>query len=435
MINRLKPFIIQGMRRTKVPICIGIILCFAIAVYADEEQVVSWQDCVRTALRNNPMLVSAKEEVRQAEVAKEIMKSTGMPRITADATGGTSDRAGSDAQESYSLGISGRQLLYDGAQTSKDVKESEENIKASLYSYTVVSSDVRLDLRTAFVELMHTQELILLTESIAQRRRQNLKLVNLRYEAGREHKGSLLTAEADLAQAEFEVAQAKRGIPLKQRQLYQELGIDKSGPLRVTGEFSIQGDYSLGTDMEYIADTRPFLNELIATKEAARYNLQSARADYYPKVYLNGSFGTASSDFPPDQGEWSAGVSLSLPIFEGGSRRAEVSGAESRLQKAEADERSGKYSVLVSLENAWKDLQDAMSNVSVKQKFQDAAEERARIAGAQYESGLISFDDWIIIENSLVSARKTHLRARADMLLAEANWIQATGGTLAYDKE
>ena len=171
------------MKRTKELIYIGIILFFAIAVYADGEQIVSWQDCVKSAVSNNPRLVSAKEEVGQAEADKKIVQSTGMPRITADLAGSTSERAGSDAQtEFYSLGISGRQLLFDGAKTPKTVKESEENIKASVYSYTVVSSDVRLDLRTAFVELMHTQELILLTENIALRRRQNLKLVNLRYE-------------------------------------------------------------------------------------------------------------------------------------------------------------------------------------------------------------------------------------------------------------
>ena len=91
--------------------------------------------------------------------------------------------------------------------------------------------------------------------------------------------------------------------------------------------------------------------------------------------------------------------------------------------------------MLLTLETAWKDLQDAMTNVTVQKKFQDATEERAKIAGVQYESGLISFNDWIIIENSLVISRKTHLRARADMLLAEANWIQAIGGTLSHEEE
>ena len=70
----------------------------------------------------------------------------------------------------------------------------------------------------------------------------------------------------------------------------------------------------------------------------------------------------------------------------------------------------------------------------MQKKFLEAVNERAKIASAQYESGLISFDDWIIIENNLVTYKKSHLNAQADMLDAEAYWIQAIGGTLEYDQ-
>ena len=65
----------------------------------------------------------------------------------------------------------------------------------------------------------------------------------------------------------------------------------------------------------------------------------------------------------------------------------------------------------------------------------EAAEERAKITRAQYATGLSAFDDWIIIENNLVSAEKAYLDAQANMLISEAYWIQAIGGTLEYDKE
>ena len=424
------------MKKTRALIYLGIILFITTAVYAKEIQVFTWEDCLRKAVKNNPELISAKEELSQSEADRKIAQSAGLPQISTEMVGRKSETAGFRSEtDSYSLAITGNQLLYDGFKTSKDVKEATENIKASRYNYDVVSSNVRLDLRIAFVELLHAQELISLTENIALRRRQNLDLVTLRYDAGREHKGSLLTAEADLAQAEFEIIQAKRNIPLKKRQLFKGLGLVIMSPLMVKGEFSIQEDYSIRPDIEYLADTTPFLNELIFKKEAASYGLQSQKADFFPKVYLNGFFGKGSSDFPPDQSEWSVGMSLSLPIFEGGRRLAEVSKAESRLNQAEADVRSGRDSVLVTLEDAWKTLQDSITNVSVRKKFMDAAEERARIASTQYETGLISFNDWIIIENNLVITRKTFLRAQADMLLAEAYWIQATGGTLEYEEE
>ena len=77
-------------------------------------------------------------------------------------------------------------------------------------------------------------------------------------------------------------------------------------------------------------------------------------------------------------------------------------------------------------------MQDAIESVDVQLKSLDAAQERSKIAQAQYSTGFINFDNWIIIENDLVSAKKSYLQAQANALLAEANWIQAKGETLEY---
>ena len=102
---------------------------------------------------------------------------------------------------------------------------ANENIKSAQYNYAVTSSNVRLNLRLAFVNLLKAQESIKLTEDIADRRNQNLNLISLRYKAGLEHQGALMTAQADLAEAEFEVAQSKRDLQLAQRQLVKAIGL------------------------------------------------------------------------------------------------------------------------------------------------------------------------------------------------------------------
>lgn len=424
------------MKIVKGILFIGLLLPLTVTAYAEEEIVLNWNDCVREAVKNNPDLMSAEETLNQSEADKRITKSAIFPQISADFEGRTSETATAKSRtDSYSFALSGKQLLFDGFKTSKDIGGAEENIKASQYNYQAVSSNIRLDLRTAFVELLRAQELMSLTGDIATRRRQNLELIKLRHEAGREHRGSLLTAEADLSRAEFEVTQAERSISLARRQISKALGLDKIKPIKVKGEFSINEYNGTRPDFEYITDNSPFLKELTAKKEAARYGLQSAKADFFPKAYLNSSVGRVSSDWPPEQDEWSAGISVSLPLFEGGRRFAEVSKTKSRFRQAEADARSGRDSVLVTLESTWKNLQDAVSNLSVQEKFLNATEERAKIAGAQYENGLISFDDWIIIEDNLVNARKAYLNSQADMLIAEARWIQAKGGTLEYDQK
>lgn len=66
------------------------------------------------------------------------------------------------------------------------------------------------------------------------------------------------------------------------------------------------------------------------------------------------------------------GISLSLPIFEGGSHIAQVSKARAALNQTQADERSDRDSVILTLEQAWTDLQDAIDEVSVEKKFLQA---------------------------------------------------------------
>ena len=124
---------------------------------------------------------------------------------------------------------------------------------------------------------------------------------------------------------------------------------------------------------------------------------------------------------------------MTIPIFEGNLRKAEVEKAKSVYNQAQADERSKKDSVILILEQTWAGLQDAIDTTKVQKKFLTAAEERAKIAEGQYSLGLIQFDNWTIIEDSLVQAKKAFLNAEANAMLAEASWIEAKGDTLEYE--
>ncbi|MBN1353704.1 MAG: TolC family protein [Candidatus Omnitrophica bacterium] len=402
---------------------------------AETEKVLTWEDCVNQAIMHNPDLASAKEKVRQAREDKYIALSDILPQVSSQAGASRTKAAKGKETEAYSYNLSAQQLVFDGYKTASGVAEASKTMTAEEYNLAVTSSNIRLNLREAFVNLLRAEELISLTADIAGRRKENLELVQLRYEAGREHKGALLTAEADLAQAEFEAAQAERNLLLSEERLSKELGGTMRPPIRAKGAFEIKEPQDEKPFFESLANETPFLKELIARKEAARFHHNSSQADFFPQVYLNGSWGHSASDWPPRHNAWSMGMTVSLPIFEGGKRVAEVSKTGSQLREAEANEISGRESVIFTLESAWKNFQDSIGTVFVKQKFLQATEERAKIAVAQYSTGLATFDDWIIIEDNLVNARKAYLDAQANLLLAEAAWIQAKGGTLENVKE
>ncbi len=406
---------------------------------------ITWEDCIKEARAHHPDLVSAREKINQVKASKEITRSAVLPQVTGSAAENTSNAslqgsAGSGtssgnggANTTYTFGGEIQQLLFDGFKTSFQLSTAQRNIEASRYNYDVTSSNIRLRLRTAYANLLAAQELVKVTEAIVARRRESLSLVKLRYEGGREHKGSLLTSEADLAQAIYDAAQAKRSIYLAERQLVKELGGKTFVPFAAVGGLDIKDDERERPDFEKLSDATPLLQQLIEQKEAARFGLKSARAGFFPQIFLTGGESNSNTNAFPDQNQYSIGTSLTLPIFDGGNTIATVAQAKAALGQAEADEKSGRDGVIVTLSNTWTLLQNAVDNVGVQLKVLTAAEERAKIAEAEYSIGLLIYDNWIIIENNLVSAKKTFVNAELAALLAEANWIQAKGGTLDYD--
>ncbi|NTW52652.1 MAG: TolC family protein [Chlorobiaceae bacterium] len=394
-------------------------------------ETLDWNQCLTETAAHHPDLQSAAQSVFQAQAQRDIVKGGLLPSVSASLGG---DRSVSNIRApigSWSYGLNASQLLFDGAKTCNLVNAASESIKASRYSMNKVSSSTRLALRTAFVQLMTAQRQVALAAEIAEKRRQNLRLIGLLYQSGTENIGSKSKANADLAAAEFEVAQAKRGLELAQVVLSTELGRENFRPIRASGQFVASEQTGKLPDFDTIVHENPVYLNLVAQKESSRFNLLAAGSAFMPTVSVSSGMGNSSfSQLPPDRTDWQVGVNVAVPIFQGGSGKATVAKARSVLNQLSYDEKSIFFSLMRSLQLAWKNFIDASDYVVVQKKYLDAATERARIADAQYSSGLVTFNEWTIIEDNLVNAKKSFLNAQSNLLITEANWIQAKGGTL-----
>lgn len=400
---------------------------------ATAEEILTWQDCIKEAAKNHPDLIAAEEVVKQSEANKKITASTLFPQINSSLSTSTAKTStSSSSTNTYAYGATGAQLLFDGIKTINNVKAASENINAAQQNYRFTSSEVRLNLRSAFINLLKAQELIQVAQEIVKIRRDNLVLITLRYSSGLEHKGALLTAQANLAEANFELSQAKRSVMFSQRQLTKELGRREFTPMFVKGDFAVQETAKEEPSLETLAKNHPSLLQLLAKENAAAFGIKSAYANFSPQLSGNAGVDKTGNSWPPRNNQWNLGLSMTMPIFEGGLRFAQVSLAQAIYNQAKETERSAKDKIIVNLEQTWVTLQDALETVEVQKESLAAAEERSKIAEAQYSIGFIAFDNWIIIENDLVKSKRDFLNAQASALAAEANWIQAKGETIEY---
>ena len=403
--------------------------CYSVS-WADKK--LSWADCLRQASQYHPDLISAKENILQSRDVKIMTASSLWPQASTSLDLSQSKAQGSSKLTTYAYGVSGSQLLFDGFKTINNVKASVENVKASQWNYQYVSSQVRLRLSTAFINLLKAQEFITLTQTIYNIRKQSLDLIIKYYDSGVEHKGALMTAQANVAEAEFEIHQAQRGLEVAQINLLKEIGIHKITPIQIDGTFDISIDYQQKPDFEALVNNNPQLLQSTAQINAATFNVKSDQSNFWPAISLQGGVNKSETRWPPGITDTNVGLNLTWPLSEGGSRIAQWDRDKSAVRGLEAQEQSLKDSLVLALEQNWSNLQDSIEQVEVQRKFLNADQERANLAEKQYSIGLIKFDDWTIIEDNLVSSKKTFLDTRANALLAEANWIAAQGRTMEY---
>jgi len=423
------------MKQIRFLLIIFIFLAFIPAGLRAEE-VLSWMDCVKEAAKNHPDLIAAQEVVKQSQAAKGVTASALYPQIDSSLSASTAKNAGaagSSTADSYQYGLTGTQLIFDAGKTMSGVRAATENIAASKQSFKFTSATVRFRLRSAFVDLLKAQEALKITKDIFDIRKQNYELISLRYYSGLEHKGALLTAEASLAQAKYGIAQAERELVVARREMVKEMGRANMAPLAAKGDFVVRVAVDDKPDLQAIAGKNPSLLQLIAQKNAAEFNLKAAYASFSPALNGQAGISKGGTHWPPKGDEYDLGLTLSMPVFEGGLRTSQVAQARATLNQLKENERSTRDALILKLQQTWSALQNAVDNVKVKNKSLQANTERSKIAQLQYSTGFVTFDNWTIIEDNLVQAKQDNLNALAAALLAEANWIQAKGETLEYE--
>jgi outer membrane protein TolC len=420
------------------------VIILAAPLLAEE---LNWQQCVTEAARNSPSVISAKERLNQARAQSWMSASSAFPQISASASGsksgnepgpnatpsiigGVSYNPANNYSQSYSYGLTARQVIFDGFNNTQQILKASEDLKAAELSYKISSAQIRFDLKQSYASLMKAQKMVDITAKISDIRKKQYNDLRLRYNSGTENRGNLMNSNADMKQSEFEAGQALRNLELAKLDLADKMGRVKSDDIAVKENFTAVEDATKDPDFKALFDSN--FNQLLAAAQlrSAGFTLGSAVSSMLPTVSLNGSLGRGGSIFVPQNTQWSFGANISFSIFDGGKSAAEIAQASAAMSQAKADETSAEQKAYAGLRTAWYGFKDAVTNIGVQQMYLDATVERAKIADAQYTTGLLDFNNWSIIQNSLVSTEKSFVTSQAQLLISEAAWIQAKGGTL-----
>jgi len=181
-----------------------------------------------------------------------------------------------------------------------------------------------------------------------------------------------------------------------------------------------------------LLENRPDIVAAERQLQAANARVGAARAMFFPRIALTTMAGTASADldglFASGSRAWTFAPSVSLPIFDGGRRQANL-----ELAQVQREQALNEYQQ--AIESAFRDVADALAaGQSLQEQLQtlrateDTLTERARLAGRRYEAGAARYFEVLDAERDLLATQQQVVQAEHALLTARLRLYAALGG-------
>ncbi len=393
---------------------------------------------VAEALNANTRVLGAVAALRQAEALRDVAAAALWPTLDASAstqrpnTGGHNVQAGVDGNWVIDIFGARRAAIDAGASVARASAASLGDIRVQ------IAAEVALNyilLRTA-----EARSAIAAGNLLSQQ--ETLQITRWRQQAG------LVTVlETDQAQAAVEQNRAQ--LPLLQTSIVQTrhalavLGGQppEALPAAVAAQAVARVPQARdGLRLRIPAETLRQRADVRAAEyqvAAALARVGQARAQRWPSFSIGGSLGvgTAAGGAIGTGSAVLASLlaSVTLPLFDGGARRAQVRVQQAALAQAEQVYRAAVLGALQQVEDARVALHGDRLRLDSLQRASIAAADAAGLARQRYRSGLIDFQSVLETQRTQFATEDGVASARADLGRDQVQLFKALGGGWSDD--
>ena len=404
----------------------------------------TWEAISERAKAENMALKTAREQLTSTEFSqKAALKGflptlrgnvsamrTGSERPSAIVTNGQIvNSTQSVLNDTVVTSLNFSQNIFAGFKDWYRYDQAQWQTRNKYWSLVKTKNEVSYSLKEAFANLLFAQEYAELTREIISRRESNYQIVKVRFESGRENKGSVLLAEAYLDQAKLDAMIAQDNLSVARKQLFSLINKDAFEEYKVEGEPPLLTMNISDEELKNLAMNTPDYLQAFTLEKSSEQEVKALRSAFIPTLDFTASLSRNSQFFFPDEDNqrWTLGLNLSIPLFDGLSDYSNLKGAVASKYAAEATKRNTYLTLIPSIRQAQNQARQSDVKLKVDGRFRDASQTRAEIARAKYNNGLLTFEDWDIIESELINRQISYLQSKRDRIIKYAAFEKSIG--------
>ena len=401
---------------------------------------------VNEAFASSPTLEAAVAKLRQSQSYTRQAKAAGSPVVDGSTS---SERAATDAsgngttESGLSINSSWEIDLFGALKRGKEGAQAREEAQRATLADARIS--LAADVTDAYLSHRACQSQLRLSEEDLASRTATEKLTAHSVEVGFTAPYEGIRSMASVAEAKSRLTAARAKCERLENLLTRLTGVTRPKVAAILANKPTGLDrlpeprhFSIAIPSKALMQ-RPDVRAAERRVAAASADIGLAEADRYPRLTLNGALGYSvegsGGSGALSFGTWSFGPSLSLPIFDGGRRAANVRIAQSKYDEALADFKAKARSAIHEVEDALTRYAAAHERAENARLADKKYQQFFRAVEGRYREGASNLLELEDARRVRLDAEQTLLSVQQERLQAWVALNRATGGGAQYDAQ
>ena len=415
---------------------------------------------VSLALRDQPMIAAAEQEVLAARADRDLAGSGWLPRLdlTEDWARSTNpvfvfaSKLGQqvfgppdfapdslnhpDPYTNAATRLVLRQNVWDAGVTSLAKEAAASGEQAALASRERARDAVAFGALVGFWDAVLAERMVEVTRRAEKAAAANADLARALVETGIAVPSDRMAADVRLAEVRAMRIRADYGHAVADAALRRALGASDDARFVLDpppDPAPAEADTADARVAEALA-SRADLRVLDRRLEQAGAGERMARHARLPSIGLGAQYEwNDDTPFGTAGGNWTVGMSVRVPVFDGTETGARIARARAGRDRLAAMRRAMEDGIRLEVRAAWADRAAADERLTVAHAAVGQARESLRIVRERYSEGMAVMVELLAAEAALTQAEASEVEARRAAFLARAALDLATGRSLAGD--
>lgn len=399
------------------------------------------------AVKNDPQLQAAKEQLAAARETKNISRAQLLPTIGLGANYNyirseiqSSPFPREDTTSSYSdrsLGLSLTQPIY-RRNFLVQLKQADSTIAQSEAQYAATEIDLMLRSATTYFNILSAEDDLWVAKAEREATGRQLDQAQQRFDVG-------LIAITDVheAKAAFDAARAAEiaadnSLDNAWEALFEIIGSEPKTELAKLGE-GLKLAAPVPNVLQEWSDTAQQQNfDIIASSsnlESVRQDIEVSRSGHFPTLDLVSGYNLTrtDNDFGSEADTASIGLELAIPLYAGGGVVSRTRQSRANYRAAQQGLDQTRRAVNRQVRDAFRGVLSTISRVEALQAATVSAKSALESTEAGYEVGTRTIVDVLNVQQNLFSSQRDYLRSRYDYIINGLSLKSAAGNLSVED--